>query len=74
MKKTTMIHFIFWGTILIFILLNHFKKMKIEKREIAEDRLMKDLKYLQKQLLLETDPNKRIEIMKKIELFTSIYN
>mgnify|MGYP001307496425 CR=1 FL=1 len=69
-----MIHFIFWGTILIFILLNHFKKMKIEKREITEDRLMKDLKYLQKQLLLETDPNKRIEIMKKIELFTSIYN
>tara|TARA_B100000963_G_scaffold254639_1_gene223233 strand:+ start:3190 stop:3399 length:210 start_codon:yes stop_codon:yes gene_type:complete len=69
-----MIHFIFWGSILIFILLSHSKKMKIEKREIAEDRLMKDLKYLQKQLLLETDPNKRIEIMKKIELFTSIYN
>ena len=69
-----MIHFIFLGSILIFILLSHSKKMKIEKREIAEDRLMKDLKYLQKQLLLETDPNKRIEIMKKIELFTSIYN
>ena len=32
------------------------------------------LKYLQNQLLTETNPNKRIEIMKKIELIASIYN
>lgn len=69
-----MIHFIFWGILLIFILLNQLKKVKIKKEKIAEDKLLKDLKYLQKQLLIETDPNKRIEIMKKIELISSIYN
>lgn len=69
-----MIHFIFWGIFLIFILLNQLKKVKIKKEKIAEDKLLKDLKYLQKQLLIETDPNKRIEIMKKIELISTIYN
>ena len=42
--------------------------------KITEDKLIKDLKYLQKQLLVETNPNKRIEIMRKIELIASIYN
>ena len=48
--------------------------MKIKKEKIAEDKLIKDLKFLQKQLLTETNPNKRIEIMRKIELIASIYN
>ena len=75
MKKTTMIHFIFWGIVLIFILLNQTKKVKIEKeKEAAEEKLMKDLKYLQKQLLMETDPIKRIGIIKRIELISSLYN
>mgnify|MGYP003126484156 CR=1 FL=1 len=70
-----MIHFIFWGTLLIFILLNALiNKVNVKKEKIGEDKLMKDLKYLQRQLILETNPNKRIEIMKKIELISSIYN
>lgn len=69
-----MIHFIFWGLLLIFILLNHLKKVKVKKEKIAEDKLIKDLKFLQKQLLTETNPNKRAEIMRKIELIASIYN
>mgnify|MGYP001208261361 FL=1 len=70
-----MIHFIFWGTLLIFILLNALiNKVNVKKEKIEEDKLMKDLKYLQRQLILETNPNKRIEIMKKIELISSIYN
>ena len=74
MKKTTMIYFIFGGVVLIFILLKLLKKVKVKKEKITEDKLIKDLKYLQKQLLTETNPNKRIEIMRKIELIASIYN
>jgi large-conductance mechanosensitive channel len=74
MKKTTMIHFIFWGIVLIFILLNQMEKVKIEKEKEAEEKLMKDLKYLQKQLLMETDPIKRTAIIKRIELISSLYN
>lgn len=69
-----MIHFIFWGLLLIFILLNHLKKVKVKKEKIAEDKLIKDLKFLQKKLLTETNPNKRAEIIRKIELIASIYN
>ena len=69
-----MIHFIFWGIVLIFILLNQMEKVKIEKEKEAEEKLMKDLKYLQKQLLMETDPIKRTAIIKRIELISSLYN
>ena len=69
-----MIYFIFGGIVLIFILLKLLKKVKVKKEKITEDKLIKDLKYLQKQLLTETNPNKRIEIMRKIELIASIYN
>ena len=69
-----MIYFIFGGVVLIFILLKLLKKVKVKKEKITEDKLIKDLKYLQKQLLTVTNPNKRVEIMRKIELIASIYN
>ena len=49
-------------------------KVNVKKEKIEKDKLMKDLKYLQHQLILETNSSKRIEIMKKIELISSIYN
>ena len=45
---------------------------KIQK--VSDDKIMKDLKMLQKQLLIVEDPKLRIEIIKKIEIITSIYN
>ena len=52
---------------------NNKKRNKIKYKE-EEDKLLRDLKYLQKRLLIEPDMNVRIEIMKKIELISSIYN
>ena len=40
----------------------------------SDEKIIKDLKYLRKRLLTETDPNVRIEIQKKIEIITSFYN
>ena len=39
-----------------------------------DERVMNDLKFLREQLLTETNPNVRLEIMKKIEIITSFYN
>ena len=39
-----------------------------------DGRVMNDLKFLREQLLTETNPNTRLEIMKKIELICSLYN
>lgn len=43
-------------------------------QKASDEQIMKDLRYLQKQLLIVEDPKVRIEIIKKIELITSIYN
>ena len=56
------------GFITYLYFIKSFKKSENKKEKIAEDKLIKDLKFLQKQLLTETNPNKRIEIMRKIEL------
>jgi len=75
-----MIYLILIPTTLIFIgIMRHFLKKIIKKRnkrkfKEEEDKLLRDLKYLQKRLLIEPDMNVRIEIMKKIELISSIYN
>lgn len=70
-----MLYFIFTLTIIIFIIVIYLKKKKKMMRDIdSEDVLMKDLKYLKAQLLSETDPNIRKQIMKKIELIYSHYN
>lgn len=60
--------------ITIILLLKWRKKRKKMFLNTEEDKLLKDLKYLRKRLLTETDPNVRIEIMKKIEIITSFYN
>ena len=40
----------------------------------SDKKIMEDLRYLRKQLLTETNPNVRLEIMKKIEIISSFYN
>lgn len=73
-----MIYFIFIIPTLIFglvIYLQLRKKKKKEMNSIHNDgRVMNDLKFLREQLLTETNPNTRLEIMKKIELICSLYN
>jgi hypothetical protein len=51
-------------------------KMPIHPKmhKVSDEKIMKDLKMLQKQLLIVEDPQLRIAIMKKIEIITSIYN
>ncbi len=48
------------------------KELNYFKRE--DEKLLKDLQTLRTQLLNETDPVKRNEITRKIELISSIYN
>jgi hypothetical protein len=73
-----MIYFIFIIPTLIFGLVIYLllrKKKKKEMNSIHNDgRVMNDLKFLREQLLTETNPNTRLEIMKKIELICSLYN
>ena len=68
--------FIIIAIIIYFIL--QIKKMKMpippKMHKVSDEKIMKDLKMLQKQLLILEDPQLRIEIMKKIEIITSIYN
>jgi hypothetical protein len=64
------------GVILYFIY-KIIKRKRKEEREYfkrEDEKLLKDLQTLRKNLLNETDSVKRIEIMKKIELISSIYN
>jgi len=64
------------GVILYFIY-KMIKRKRKEEREYfkrEDEKLLKDLQTLRKNLLNETDSVKRIEIMKKIELISSIYN
>jgi|10_taG_2_1085330.scaffolds.fasta_scaffold455308_2 hypothetical protein len=64
------------GVILYFIY-KIIKRKRKEEREYfkkEDEKLLKDLQTLHKNLLNETDSVKRIEIMKKIELISSIYN
>jgi len=80
-----MIYFILSIILLILIgviyIIKQFKKLnnirmpkynKIEK--VSDKKVMEDLRYLRKQLLIVDDPKVRIEIIKKIEIITSIYN
>jgi len=73
-----MLYFIFLISTLIFglviyLLLKKRKKKKMESIN-SDEKLMKDLKYLREQLLRETNPSVRLEIMRKIEVITSFYN
>lgn len=73
-----MIYFIFIIPTIIFGLVIYLllrKKKKKEMNSIHNDgRVMKDLKFLREQLMTETNPNTRLEIMKKIEIISSLYN
>ena len=80
-----MIYFILSIILLILIgviyIIKQFKKLnsirmpKYNKIDKASDKkVMEDLRYLRKQLLIVDDPKARIEIIKKIEIITSIYN
>ena len=73
-----MIYFIFIIPTLIFGLVIYLLLRKKKKKEMNsihnEGSVMNDLKFLREQLLTETNPNTRLEIMKKIELICSLYN
>jgi len=72
-----MIYFIFIIPTLIFGLVIYLllRKKKKKMNSIHNDeRVMNDLKFLREQLLTETNPNTRLEIMKKIEIISSFYN
>tara|TARA_B100001287_G_scaffold14081_1_gene10603 strand:+ start:291 stop:512 length:222 start_codon:yes stop_codon:yes gene_type:complete len=73
-----MIYFIFIIPTLIFGLVIYLllrKRNKKTMKSINNDKqIMEDLRYLRKQLLTETNPNVRLEIMKKIEIISSFYN
>jgi len=55
-----------------------YKKMKKEYyskvTKFDDEDVMKDLRSLRKQLLVVEDPDKRIEIIKKIEMISRLYN
>ena len=73
-----MIYFIFIIPTLIFGLVIYLLLRKKKKKEMDsihnDERVMNDLKFLREQLLTETNPNTRLEIMKKIEIISSFYN
>ena len=72
-----MIYFIFIIPTLIFGLVIYLLLIKKKKKMNSihnDERVMNDLKFLRKQLLTETNPNVRLEIMKKIEIISSFYN
>ena len=73
-----MIYFIFIISTLIFGLVIYLllkkRKKKTMKSINSDKQIMEDLRYLRKQLLTETNPNVRLEIMKKIEIISSFYN
>jgi len=72
-----MIYFIFIIPTLTFGLVIYLllRKKKKKMNSIHNDeRVMNDLKFLRQQLLTETNPNVRLEIMKKIEIISSFYN
>ncbi len=62
----------------VYLLYRKIKKMKKEYyskvTKFDDDDVMKDLRSLRKQLLVVNDPEKRIEIIKKIELISRLYN
>ena len=71
--------FIIIGFIIYFLfLIKKINKMKIKGdskiNKASDAHIMEDLRYLRAQLLKVDDPQQRIEIIKKIELITSIYN
>lgn len=78
MKKKDMVYFIFIISTLIFGLVIYLllkkRKKKTMKSINSDKQIMEDLRYLRKQLLTETNPNVRLEIMKKIEIISSFYN
>ena len=73
-----MIYFIFIISTLIFGLVIYLLLKKRKKKNVksinSDKQIMEDLRYLRKQLLTETNPNVRLEIMKKIEIISSFYN
>jgi len=62
----------------VYFLYIKMKKMKKEyynkSNKFSDEDVMKDLRSLRKQLLVVDDPEKRIEIIKKIELISRLYN
>jgi len=80
-----MIYFILSILFIIIVIIIYFyyqfkkiNKMKMPThskiKKVSDAQIMKDLRYLQSQLLIIQDPSKRIEIIKKIEIITSFYN
>ena len=61
-------------TIKLFKMRKRTMKPNNKIRKVSDEKIMEDLKFLQKQLLVINDPAARIEIIKKIELISSIYN
>ena len=64
------------GVIVYFIykLIKTKRKKELNYFKREDEKLLKDLQTLRTQLLNETDPVKRNEITRKIELISSIYN
>ena len=62
----------------VYFLYRKMKKMKKEYyskvTKFDDEDVMKDLRSLRKQLLVVEDPDKRIEIIKKIEMISRLYN
>ena len=65
--------FSFIGVIIILTIFLYVKRKKMTHKKYDE-KIMKDLKYLRKELETETNPNKRLEIIRKIEIISSFYN
>ena len=63
---------------IVYFLYRKMKKMKKEYyskvTKFDDDEVMKDLRSLRKQLLVVDDPEKRIVIIKKIEMISRLYN
>lgn len=76
-----MIYFIFSFIIIIFLVIlfanRKIKQIKIKvvvEKKNSDDYIMRDLQELRKLLKKVEDPETKLEIIKKIEIITSMYN
>jgi hypothetical protein len=75
------IYFIFSFIIIIFLVIlfanRKIKQIKIKvvvEKKNSDDYIMRDLQELRKLLKKVEDPETKLEIIKKIEIITSMYN